>query len=219
MRIALLAISDHDETLHEAARLASRLAQVAETHLFVPAHAERELGGDARVTCHPLSPWRTDAATWRKWLAMGNPWLHADHAKRIRRVDPDVVHLLHPHATHALMIPLLGRPTCLSLHGAELPSALGEPSRREDSRWEHSHWAHSHRESSLREFLITRSLLMVDQLICRDPRGTDVLRERGFPAERLAHATIVEDPLALLAVYRQLLARLRANAGHPLQSA
>lgn len=199
MRIALLAISDHDGMLHEAARLASRLAQVAETHLFVPAHAERELGGDARVTRHPLSPWRSDAPTWRKWLAMGNPWLHADHAKRIRRVDPDVVHLLHPHATHALMIPLLGRPTCLSLHGAELPP--------------------THRESSLREVLITRSLLMVDQLILRDPRTTDTLRERGFPAERLALATVAEDPQALLAVYRQVLARLHPNAAHPLPSA
>ena len=219
MRIALLAMSDRNGTLQEAARLAGGLAHVAETHLFLPAHAERDVSCDARVTRHSLSFWRKDASTWRKRLAMGNPWLHADHAKRIRRVDPDVVHLLDPQATHALMIPLLGRPTCLSLHGAELPSALGEPSRREDSHWEHSHREHSHRESSLREFLITRSLLMVDQLICRDPRGTDVLRERGFPAERLAHATIVEDPLALLAVYRQLIARLRANAGHPLQSA
>ena len=209
MRIALLAMSDRNETLHEAARLAGGLAQVAETHLFLPAHAERDVSCDARVTRHSLSFWRQDASTWRKWLAMGNPWLHADHAKRIRRVDPDVVHLLDPQATHALMIPLLGRPTCLSLQGAEVPPAFQDLSHRDPSL----------REPSLREFLIMRSLVMVDQLILRDPRALDALCRRGFPSERLAFAAFAEDPLAMIAVYRHLLARLRANAAHPLPSA
>lgn len=204
MRIALLAMSDRNGTLQEAARLAGGLAHVAETHLFLPAHAERDVSCDARVTRHSLSFWRKDASTWRKRLAMGNPWIHADHAKRIRRVDPDVVHLLDPQATHALMIPLLGRPTCLSLLGAEVPTAFQEPSLR---------------EPSLREFLIMRSLVMVDQLILRDPSAFDALHGRGFPSERLAFATFAEDPQAMLAVYRHLLARLRANAGHPLPSA
>ena len=194
MRIALLSMSCRGETQTDLARLASALAQRVETHLFLPADSELD-GLAPEVALHPLGATRPAAAPWRKLLAMGNPWLHAEHAKRIRRVAPDVVHLLQPHPTHALLIPLLGRPTCLSLHDAEVPS----PGR----------------ESTLREFMIGRALGLVDQLFVPGAAPAERLLRQGLPAERISILAPANDPLALLATYRQMLSRLHAPSGFP----
>ncbi|MNR81933.1 hypothetical protein D3C72_126820 [compost metagenome] len=196
MRVSLVSMSCRDGTLQQVARLASGLAQVVETHLFMPALPELGdlLARDVRV--HPLEAFN-GGASWRKLLSVGNPWIHAEHAKRIRRIVPDVVHLLQPHPAHALLLPLLGAPSCLSLPDGMLPLP--------PARW----------EASLREFLISRSLLMVDQLILQDPVLAEHLHRQGHPRERLSLVFPANESRSTLEAYRQVCTRLHGPNGFP----
>ena len=201
MRVSLVSMSCRDGTLKQVARFASGLAQVVETHLFMPALPELGALLAKDVVHQPIAPSHQGGASWRKLLAMGNPWIHAENAKRIRRLAPDVVHLLQPHPTHALLLPLLGAPSCLSLHDGALPLSS------------------SRRDASLRELMISRSLLMVDQLLLHDPALGEHLHRQGHPRERLSVVFPPEDPHAYLERYRQMLSRLRAPAGYPMTPA
>lgn len=189
MRVALVCMSPRDDAQEQAARLASGLAQAVETHLFMPSETRRAPGVAHHFLALPRGP------SWRKLLALGNPWRHAEQAKRIRRVVPDVVHLLHPHPTHALLIPLLGMPSCLSLHDVLDPAAS--------------------QEASLREFMTHRALVMVDQLILHDPAQAAPLQRLGLPGERLSLASPGGEVPDYLEAYRQMLARLRTPSGFP----
>ena len=193
VRVSLVGMACRDGTLKQVARLANGLAQVVETHLFMPAQPELAALLAPEVIHHPLASPR--GASWGKLLALGNPWRHADHAKRIRRVAPDLVHLLQPHPTHALLIPLLGVPSCLSLHDVWDPASV--------------------REASLREFMSSRALAMVDHLILHDPAQVEPLHRLGLPPETLSLVPPDDEPLAYLTAYRHMLARLRSPSGFP----
>jgi len=194
VRVSLVSLTCRDGTLQQVARLASGLAQLVETHLFMPARPELGdlLAKEVRV--HPLETLK-GGPSWRKLLSMGNPWIHAEHAKRIRRLAPDVVHLLQPHPAHVLLLPLLGAPSCLSLPDEMLPPARQEP--------------------SLRELLISRSLFMVDQLILHDPALAEHLHRQGHPRERLSLVFPADESRPTLEAYRQVCARLQGPKGFP----
>ena len=201
MRISLVSMTCRDGKLQQVARLASSLAQLVETHLFMPAlpGLSELLAKD--VVHHPLGIFPEGGASWRKLLSMGNPWVHAEHAKRIRRVAPDLVHLLQPHPAHAMLVPLLGAPSCLSLPDGPSPT----PPTRQDS--------------SLREFLISRSVDMVDQLFLHEAALAELLHRQGHPRERLSLVCPPDDGQATLEAYRHMLDRLSASSRFPTAQA
>jgi hypothetical protein len=210
VRISLVAMACHGERLQQVTELANDLSQCVETHLFMPFASERTEGLAPEVCLHATWPARAIAA-WRSRLAMGNPLVHAENAKRIRRVAPDLVHLLQPHPSHALLIPLLGVPSCLSVHDPmPSPSGLqrpGAPTQEDATPW----------GQTLREVMINRSLGMVDHLLIRDPALLDALLKLGVPRSRLTLIPPHADDASgsTLAAYRQLLARLQTPRGFP----
>lgn len=210
MRISLVAMACHGERLQQVTELANDLSQLVETHLFMPFSPEQREGLAPEVCLHATWPSRAVAA-WRSRLAMGNPLVHAENAKRMRRVAPDLVHLLHPHPSHALLIPLLGVPSCLSVHDP-MPSSPGPQRPGGSSQAGAPPWG-----QTLREVMISRSLGMVDHLLIHDPALGDALLQLGLPASRLTlippHADHASH--STLAAYRQLLARHTTSRSFP----
>ncbi|MBO9542639.1 glycosyltransferase family 4 protein [bacterium] len=201
MRVAIVALScQNGGMLHYASQLANSLASQAEVHFFTP--AKRELADylSRDLTHHPTLQLSYPGQPLRTLSRQLNPLVHGLNAQRIRKVRPDVIHLVTAHPANSLLLPLLGdTPVCFTLH---------DPS------------AHPGESTPLKDFLMQRTIAGVDRLIVHGEALRTELAAQGIEASRIAviphgdygfllrHAgAIAEEPMILC------LGRLSAYKG------
>lgn len=189
MRVAIVALSCHGGMLHYTSQLANSLAGVADVHLFTPARPGLSDYFSPDVIVHPTIPLSFPGQPWRGILAQANPLIHATNAKRIRRIAPDVVHFTTPHHANSLVLPLLGKPVCCTLHDPTVHIGEATP---------------------LRDFMERRAVAMADRVIVHGEALREELAAQGMAQERIRviphgdygflkrHATgLPEEPLIL----------------------
>lgn len=165
MRVAIVALSCHGGMLHYTSQLANALSEAANVHVFTPAKPEHAGYFSPALTMHATLPLSFPGQPWRGALAQANPLIHAENAKRIRRIGADVIHLVTPHHANALMIPLLGAPLCYTLH--DPTSHVGET-------------------QPIRDALRRRTLDGVERVIVHGEALREELAAQGLSRERVA---------------------------------
>lgn len=166
MRVAIVALSCHGGMRHYTSQLANSLARHADVHVFAPADLEQEAYFSGEITLHGIRPLSFSGQAWRGILTQMNPWVHAVNAQRIRRIQPDIVHVVTPHPSNGLTLPLLGEiPVCYTMH---------DPS------------VHPGEVSPVRDFLTRRAVGIADHLIVHGEALRVELEEQGLCSSRIS---------------------------------
>lgn len=163
MRLAIVALScPNGGMLHYASQLANSLARETETHFFTPLKPELTDYLSESVFFHPTVPLSVPGEGWKNLARQCNPLHHRENARRINRIEPDIVHFVTEHPSNSLLMPLLRGKICFTHH---------DPIR------------HFGEESSLRQFLNRRSAALSDRVIVHG----DALRKLlSVPPERIS---------------------------------
>lgn len=166
MRVAIVALSCHGGMRHYASQLANSLASHAEVHVFTPPDPELRDYFSPETILQPSLPLSFPGQAWRGSLVQANPWVHASNAKRLRRIRADVVHVVTPHPSNGLLLPLLGDlPILYTMH---------DPS------------VHPGEASPLRDKLTRRALHFADRLIVHGEALRQELAEQGISSEHVS---------------------------------
>ncbi len=166
MRVAIVALSCHGGMRHYASQLANSLARHADVHVFTPPDPELREYFSPETTLHPSRPLSFPGQAWRGSLTQLNPWVHAANAKRLRRIQPHVVHVVTAHPSNGLMMPLLGDvPICYTMHDPTV---------------------HPGEASPIRDALARRAVHGADQLIVHGEALRAELAEQGIAEDRIS---------------------------------
>ncbi len=166
MRVAIVALSCHGGMRHYASQLANSLASQADVHVFTPPEAELNEYFSSETTLHPSVPLSFPGQAWRGTLIQMNPWVHAVNAQRLRRIQPDVIHVVTPHPSNAMTMPLFGDvPVCYTMH---------DPS------------VHPGEASPVRDMLTRRAIAGADHLIVHAEVLREELSGQGLRPDRIS---------------------------------
>lgn len=167
MRVAIVALScPNGGMLHYASQLANSLASQADVHFFTPPKPELDAYLLPSVTRHGLLQLSHPGHLLRSLFSQLNPFVHGINAQRIRRIRPDVIHLVTAHPANSLLVPLLGdTPVCFTLH---------DPS------------AHPGESTPIKDFLMQRAIAVSDRVIVHGEALRTELEAQQVPAGRIA---------------------------------